>query len=273
VDADLKSITKDWVKFLLGPIFEGYDYVTPIYSRHKYDGTITNMICYPLLYGLVGLNVRQPIGGDFSFSGKLADYWLNQRWYPTTGMYGIDIFMTTHAVFGNFRIAQTGLGAKIHKPSAPKLSDMFVQVVSTLFENLLNNKKLWSTEVQETKRFGLKNMDAAQNLQVDKEKIKKTALFEYDEELAQKYLSNTKISNMFNNKQLKIDAELWSRCVYDMLNNFRKNRIETVKCLRALYFARVYSFIEHTENLDGENAEKEILDQAKIFRKNRGLVN
>ena len=41
VDADLKSITPGWIRFLVEPVFMGHDYVIPIYVRHKYDGTIT----------------------------------------------------------------------------------------------------------------------------------------------------------------------------------------------------------------------------------------
>ena len=40
--------------------------------RHKYDGTITNTIVYPLTRALYGKRIRQPIGGDFGFSGRLA---------------------------------------------------------------------------------------------------------------------------------------------------------------------------------------------------------
>ena len=72
VDADLKSITPSWIRYLGEPLMGRYDYVAPIYARHKYDGTITNQIAYPLLRSLFGLRVRQPIGGDFGFSGKFC---------------------------------------------------------------------------------------------------------------------------------------------------------------------------------------------------------
>ena len=52
LDADLTSVTPEWVKYFADPILAGHDMVNPIYSRHKYDGTITNNICYPLVYGL-----------------------------------------------------------------------------------------------------------------------------------------------------------------------------------------------------------------------------
>jgi len=76
VDADLLSITPEWIKYMVTPILEGYDYLTPLYSRHKYDGTITNNICYPIIYGIFGKDIRQPIGGDFALSSKFAEYLL-----------------------------------------------------------------------------------------------------------------------------------------------------------------------------------------------------
>src|SRR5688572_1918185 len=49
VDSDLRSITPEWVELLIRPVLaEGYDYVAPYYRRHKYDGTVTNSIGYPL---------------------------------------------------------------------------------------------------------------------------------------------------------------------------------------------------------------------------------
>ena len=58
VDADLKSITPEWIQHLGEPLFAGMNYVAPIYVRHKYDGSITNHIAYPLLRTLFGLQVR-----------------------------------------------------------------------------------------------------------------------------------------------------------------------------------------------------------------------
>ena len=51
-------------KLTVEPLQDGYDFVNPIYSRHKYDGTITNHVCYPLLNGVLCTNLRQPIGGE-----------------------------------------------------------------------------------------------------------------------------------------------------------------------------------------------------------------
>src|SRR3982074_2433003 len=63
VDSDLRSITPEWIKRLIAPVREhSADYVTPLYARHKFDGTITNNVAYPLTRSLYGRRLRQPVG-------------------------------------------------------------------------------------------------------------------------------------------------------------------------------------------------------------------
>jgi hypothetical protein len=149
VDSDLRSITPEWIKLLAGPtISDGYDYVTPYYTRHKYDGTITNNICYPMTRMLYGLEVRQPIGGDFGFSGRLVDAYLKKGdWESDMARYGIDIWMTTTAINESGRVCQARLGAKVHdaKDPAEALGPMFVQVVGTLFRLMMTYQERWKT--------------------------------------------------------------------------------------------------------------------------------
>ncbi|MGD2125927.1 MAG: glycosyltransferase, partial [Desulfobacteraceae bacterium] len=91
VDADLKSITPEWIKHLGEPLFSDFSFVAPLYVRHKYDGTITNSIAYPLSRALYGRRVRQPIGGDFGFSGDLARVYLESNiWDEAVSNFGID---------------------------------------------------------------------------------------------------------------------------------------------------------------------------------------
>ena len=62
-----------------------------IYGRHKFDGTITNGIVYPLMRPLYGNRVRQPIAGGFGFSGSLAKFYLTKDiWDTDVGLFGID---------------------------------------------------------------------------------------------------------------------------------------------------------------------------------------
>ncbi len=183
VDADLKSITKEWIEYLGRPIADGYDYVLPLYSRHQFDGTITNHICYPAMFGMLSMDIRQPIGGEFAFSPKFIKYLLKQSWTESTRQYGIDIFMSMNAILGGFKICQSGLGTKIHKASAPKLGIMFEQVIETLLTALVQNKDVWMTrnngDIFVPDTFGLKDLAEPQELDIDILDLKEKGQMEY----------------------------------------------------------------------------------------------
>jgi glycosyltransferase involved in cell wall biosynthesis len=128
VDSDLRSITPEWIQLLAAPIvFKDFDYVAPLYARHKYDGTITNSLIYPLTRALYGKNIRQPIGGEFGFSAKvLNEYMKKDIWDTDVAYYGIDIWMTSVALANGFKVCQSFLGAKIHNPkNIATLTPMF----------------------------------------------------------------------------------------------------------------------------------------------------
>lgn len=281
LDADLTSVTPEWVKYFADPVLDGFDFVNPIYSRHKYDGTITNSICYPLVYGLFCRNIRQPIGGDFAMSRRFAEHLVQQPWHLTTEEYGVDIFMTMNAVLGDFKICETGLGAKRHKPSAPKLGPMFVQVVSTAFLTVLRHYETWkrATRIEQPPLYGLRRMDAPQDLTIDRAAIEKQARdgFVEHQALLEQVLSAEvyyELNKMFSTGPLDITPEQWITCVYDMIAAFRdaENRTQLVESLKGLYFGRALSFMNKTWDWDNDKAEADIIEQARLFHSLRGYL-
>lgn len=148
LDADLRSVAPEWIGRLAGPIVLGeVDFVAPLYRRHKFDGTITNAIVYPLTNAVFGGGIRQPIGGDFGVSGRLAALYASKDvWDTDVARFGIDLWMTTTALAEGFRVAQTHLGAKVHDPKDPgqHLAAMLVQVVGTAFSLLETYAGVWT---------------------------------------------------------------------------------------------------------------------------------
>ena len=178
-DADTRSIYPEWTRALVEPVLgKGFGYVNPYYSRDKHDGTITNALVYPMTRMLYGLRIRQPIGGDFSFSNGLLQiftrktYWDN---YPYICKFGVDIWMTTTAINEGFRVCQAVLGAKIHDDKDPgrQLADMYIQVVGTMFELLGYYEFRWKrimTSVQGT-IFGDYKFFEIEKIDIDIEKL------------------------------------------------------------------------------------------------------
>lgn len=132
IDADVTSISPAWVDALLGPVVAGtVDYVAPLYRRSRFEGATTAHFAYPFFLATTGNDVRQPIGGDFGLSVELARYLLQRPVEEGVEGYGIDVFMSLHAMRGRFRLAQAELGYKRHKPSFPRRARIFGDVVTT----------------------------------------------------------------------------------------------------------------------------------------------
>jgi glycosyltransferase involved in cell wall biosynthesis len=287
VDADLRSITPRWIKYLGKPVEAGHDLVTPLYSRHQFDGTITNHLCYPLVFSLTGVDIRQPIGGEFAFSPKLCSYWLHQDWNGKVLQYGIDVFMSLSALFGNFRICQTGLGNKVHNASAPKLGTMFEEVVYTLFSILIAHRPKWvsiwrkegettswQTGVREVELCGLQKMNEAQKLTIDILDLKRKCRKEYEtyHDLVKWYLSPygyERVQDMYEMDYFDVDIMLWSQIVYNFLYIFdgapEEVKIDIINALKPLYFARSITFDYQTSRYSIDYAEEEVRKQAMAF--------
>lgn len=285
VDADLISIMPQWIRNLAAPVVDrGFDYITPIYARNEYDGSITNHICYPLLYGLLGKEIRQPIGGDFGFSVRFAEHLLRRRWAESTFEYGIDIFMTLNALLGGFSVAQTSLGAKIHKPSAPKLGPMFSQVVTTLFSYLSAHREEWSLRGPARRPARLDGIDVLepQGLALDYKAIKRTALHQYASarDRLTRYLSpqvDAQVERLVDTGRMRLGPTLWSHVVYDLLHAFGSGRgrarTSTIEALKSIFFLRAASFYRSTLDLDHAESEAKIERQARVFRRERTYLS
>ena len=230
VDADLRSITPRWIKNLGEPLFQDYGYVAPIYVRHKYDGTITNHIAYPLSRALYGRRMRQPIGGDFGFSGAMARLYLEGKlWDDYVALFGIDIWMTTLAINSSYPTAQAFLGApKIHRAKDPaaSLGPMFRHVISTFFRLMEAFDQTWS-QVRWSKPtpifgFGLGETEMPPPVQVDEEKLYrgfvdgfKENVQIYEQTLTEDVYRKTKEIAGLPSDQFELPPALWAKIVYD----------------------------------------------------------
>ncbi len=291
VDSDLRSVTADWIRRLAGPIVhEGFDYVTPYYSRHKYDGTITNNIAYPMTRALYGVDVRQPIGGDFGFSGDLAKVYAGKDvWETNVARFGIDIWMTTTAINEGFNVAQTYLGAKIHdaKDPAAHLGPMFRQVVGSLFMLMTPYAERWQNveHVRQAPILGEElvaepePVDVTLNALMDKFK----AGFGEHADLWQQVMDGANFDAVAELAGLSQDAygfpvDLWARVVFDFAVAYNHGAEgltldELLDSMTGLYYGRTAGFVKTTWDMTTAQAEEVVNAQAKTFmRLKRYLV-
>ena len=274
VDSDLRSITPAWIHRLISPIAgRTADYVTPLYARHKFDGTITNNVAYPLTRALYGLRLRQPIGGEFGFGPELARDFLDGAafdggnvWDTDVARFGIDIYMTTTALVRGKRVVQAFLGAKIHDPKDPgaDLAPMFTQVVSTLFRLAMANADTWMAA------RGSKATEIVGSI----DPVEPEAVHASVDILQRNYAAGRAAHGRTWDEILsapvpdRVDDAAWTRIVYDFLLASKDRPEETrryVGALVPLYFARVASFIEEAKDLEPDAAEALVERQASTF--------
>jgi len=282
VDSDLRSIVPEWVELLAGPILKGgYDFVTPLYARYKYDGTITNNISYPLTRALYGTRIRQPIGGDFGVSGDLVSRYMELDTFDElTARFGIDVWMTHSAINEGFAVCQARLGAKIHdaKDPAGDLGPMFRQVVGTLFKLAGRYEDRWmrvkgSHTIPE---YGFERVVAPEEVTVNHAKLidnfEQARLTQHDawaEMLSDEQLERVMGLGLDGQpSDFRFSAELWIRCLYDALVAFHApgaDRERLLAALTPLYFGRTAGFISDTLDMTTDQAERVIDDQARQF--------
>lgn len=133
-DADVRSIEPGWAGAMLDAV-EGNApaMAVPVYRRNRYEGNTTNHIASPLLAAVLGVQIQQPIAGDFAFNRGFVERALTWPLPESAQLYGIDIHLTGSAAREGFRIAQVPLGRKIHNPGFPKILFMSQQVIDSAF--------------------------------------------------------------------------------------------------------------------------------------------
>jgi glycosyltransferase involved in cell wall biosynthesis len=284
VDADLKSITPHWIRYLGEPLMGRFDYVAPIYARHKYDGSITNHIAYPMLRSLFGIRVRQPIGGDFGFSGKLARAFLSEKlWNEKIAHFGIDIWMTTIAIARRFNICQAFLGTpKVHNPKDPAkdLGPMFIQVVSTLFDLMIDFEFIWKDTFESRPSniygFGLGIEEKPPAVDVNTQILFtgfQEGFTKYGEVWKKiipgpEYMEILKLKEIKNEKRFYYRSDLWARILANFAVGYRNSEIDRELLIEAMipfYHSRVLSFVNRTENAGVKEAEEYLENINRIF--------
>lgn len=272
VDSDLRSITPHWIDLLISPVLkEGFDFVAPLYHRHKYDGTITNSIVYPMTRALYGKRIRQPIGGDFGFSGRLAEHYLSHDvWHTDVARFGIDIWMTTTAITGGFNICQSFLGAKLHDPKDPgvDLSAMLMQVVSSVFNLMETYHDHW-VEVSSSEPVPLFGFEYAVGLDPIRVNVDRmidsfqSGLRElapiWERVVTQKTFDDIRRLDGLTGEAFRFPVNLWVRTIYDFAVAYHKmviNREHLLKSLTPLYLGRTASFVLETPDASAEEVDQ-----------------
>lgn len=296
LDSDLRSIKPDWIYLLLDPVLSGKaDFVSPNYLRHKYDGTITNMLVYPICAAVFGRDVRQPIGGDFAFSGALVDLYLKKEGYTReVERFGIDSWLTISAIVNKYRMMQANLGAKIHDASVKhplfpenSIGEMFYEVTKTIFKLMVVYEDYWTKNKQilPVEFFGPEIQSTPEMVRLHFRPLwkafKRTAMEHRDfweKNLPKKQFERIKFLLWVNIENYEFTQDLWADLVYDFALLYRKaktaeKRKKVVMALVPLYLGRCACFALEVKGMNEFEAEGKFKNLIRIFAlKKNGFV-
>ncbi|MFH1115119.1 MAG: glycosyltransferase [Pseudomonadota bacterium] len=287
IDADVATITPLWIHNLCEPLFEDYEFVAPLYVRHKYDGPFTSNLIYPLTRALYGRRVRQPIGGDVGISGRAAQMFLDAPyWDENVAGFGINIWMTVTAMRNKIPVIQSFMGRpRVHRvrDTPTSMESMFKAVAGTAFDLMCRFDSFW--KVVKWSRptavfgFGAGDVEMAPPVEIDT-----TILWNKMLEGLQTYGD---FYGQFLNEENRLKLEevsglpkeyfefptgLWAKIIYDFGLKYKTDeaaRDRLLDALLPLYYAKTLSFVLETKDMNSQQVEEYIEDQCLQFEKSK----
>ncbi|MDH4286364.1 MAG: cell wall biosynthesis glycosyltransferase, partial [Gallionella sp.] len=240
-----------------------------------------------LTRALYGRRVRQPIGGDFGFSGSLAQYYLTKDvWETDVARFGIDIWMTTTAIANGFKVTQSFLGAKIHDAKDPgaDLSSMLYQVVSATFELMETYSGVWMPirGTEPVPAFGFEytvglepvNVNTARMLNTFREGIRNLGDIWLDI-LGAGDFSEIERLGALPDSEFHFPIGLWTQVVYDYALAFHKRKLPVehlIKSMTPLYVGKTASFIIEAKDMAQTEVDTEIEKLCLEFEKRKDYL-
>lgn len=281
IDGDLLNIKPVWIQTIANPIIYGRaDLTVPYYIRDKYDAVITNNFVYPFTRALYGIDIRQPIAGEFALSRNLFEILRKHPLFPLD--FGIDIFIVTVAAAEKLKIREGLYSLKIHESTTRYLEPekllvpMFKKVTGSMFElakyyeEFWRNRKINNDKILYRNSFTKKPIPVKINI----EKLKKIYKQEYYfiKSKIQKILPKNILEelNRINDDHNSLDSELWAEIVYNYAAAYKsakniKQKNLLINTLKTLWIGRFISFVLETKDMDLDEAEKVLQRQAEIF--------
>jgi hypothetical protein len=286
LDGDLRSITPEWIHMLFAPILQGgYDYVTPLYSRHRFEVAINDALAYPLLRTLFGQDVRQPLAGEVALSAALVDELLHRDvWETDVARFGIHVWMSAVAVTEGWKVCQTALDTKTHDYRDPTIGfePKFLQVVGTLFRLLSIYRRIWPniTEIEPVPVWGEPQFVEPEPIPAAREAIREairkgTRRFQRTWGTVLTPDNLAAVQELVTQERPQFPVDLWVKAVYDFAVVYNKGEGDPDKVVMALlplYYTRKLSWMDETEGMSFKEVDEAVRAQAERFAELRDYL-
>ena len=255
---------------LLGPVYrDKFDFVAPLYTRHKYQGLLMRNLLYPMTRALFGSGIREVFPSEWGFSGRLGGYCLNQDiWQEEAIRSQPEAWMAITASSSDYRCCQVYLGEKIPPKSGGPGTDIVEvlrQTVGALFWCLESQQPLWleHDRSQAAPTIGPTQQLTSESTEMDRHRI--FEMFRSGVSDLEPVLSSIldpethaeiKAAVSMEEGKFRYKSDLWVRTLYDFAASYHHaviNRDHLVQALAPLYRGMTHSFlVEHADSSPAE---------------------
>ncbi len=281
IDPAVRSVTPDWMNWLLSPIIEANaEYVAPLFLRPRYEGSLTNTLVYPLNRALFGTAMRYHTGGGCGLSGPFAGRLLERDfWEDQATRHGIESCLATVAVAERRSLCQAGLGEKVMPgpPGGEDLSAVLAQAVGSVFYFMERYQDVWEHPVvsQPVPHVGLpyKLLPDRGTINVDRmirgfRQGLRDLLPIWEIILSPETLSAILPLGLVEKEEFRFPPPLWAQTVYDFALAYHEkalHREHLLKSLTPLYLGQVASLVLRTQERKPEDVEECIEELCGTF--------
>jgi hypothetical protein len=269
------SASPEWVANLLRPAFrDSFDFVAPLYSRHKFQGLLARNLLYPMTRALFGRRIRELYSDEWAFSNRLGTFCLNEDvWHEEPVRSRPEAWMGISALTSDFRSCQVYLGEKPPPPdgAGPDLVEVLRQTVGNLFWLLETHEQAWmerkGSEVVPT--FGPDHAVTAEPMEVDR--VRMFEMFQTGVKelgpLLRSILSPETLASIqgiatLDQQSFRFSPQLWVTMLYEFAASYHRsviNRDHLVQALVPLYRGKIYSFL--TEFSEATSTDMEAVSE------------
>ncbi len=287
LEADVTSVGPDWIERLVRPVLEEKaDLVVPAYARHRYEGTMTNLLLAPLVRALFGRRLRQPLGGACAVSVRLLDHVLAHPEWPVRGRDLVDLWVTGTAIADGFAVREARLGPRRieSRTRAIDLPTMVAQALGAVFTLMERHTRLWLDVVgsEPVPAIGEPVVPSAAPPPVEVERMigafrrgLRDLVEIWENILTADTLGDVLSLDVRDVTAYRFPDRLWARVVYDFAlgHHYRiVHRDHLLRSLVPLYLGRTAAFVIATQAASDVEAEGALERVGAAFERQKPYV-
>jgi hypothetical protein len=257
IDPAGPATSAERVTELIMPIWRSeVEFLAPRYRRHPRDGALITQLVRPLVRAVYGVELDEPLGAEFSCSGRFAAHCLEQNiWHQDAATFAIDLWLRTEAIANGLTIGQ------IWRPSTAAASPTTLrqavrQILLSLIVALQAHESFWRSAPTATRlrTWGSDQKKCPSAAEWDYVALAEQARHDISEiqPLLEGVLDPAVLSRLVEDihaAESRLDDELWVRVVYDVLDASKREIVgvdDLADMFVPLYMWRAARFMSFT---------------------------